>query len=391
MTEWTYENVKRGYANLWAKAELRPEKKALALGVAKKLLKAKSRYQLVAAKIGCPWWFVAVAHNLEGGSDFGTYLGNGQSLRQVTTIKPKGRGPFATFEAGAIDALKLKGLDQIKSWEIPRCLYEWERFNGFGYVGKGINSPYVWSFTNLYTKGKYYEDGKYSPTLVSQQCGAAAVLLALIDLGEVEDEVGEEKVMAEVHASLLPFEAVAPVLVRVLAGPAASLAVRVLADVLEEVTGVETKAKPEDVKKGIDDLSTTKLVPVLQRAEETLQELLPPTPVQPQVRAEDPVIAEPVIPAAPAAPTPVAGPVVVQPVMPEPSWLDLIIPAGWKTMLGIAVYVAGSVALSLGYITPGMGEAIATAGVGLAGVGVIAKVDRWLPLFAGFLRVKRIP
>ena len=55
-------------------------------------------------------------------------------------------------------------------------LYSFEKYNGMGYRAKGINSPYLWSYSNYYTKGKYSDDGVYDPELVSQQCGAAVLL-----------------------------------------------------------------------------------------------------------------------------------------------------------------------------------------------------------------------
>ena len=46
-------------------------------------------------------------------------------------------------------------------------------------MARKINSPYVWSFTTLYSRGKYVADGKFSASAVSQQCGAAATMKAM--------------------------------------------------------------------------------------------------------------------------------------------------------------------------------------------------------------------
>lgn len=381
---WTYETTRKGYSNLWLKAALRPERKATVLARARKIVTNRSRYQQLEVKTGVPWWWIAVAHNLEGGGRWDTYLGNGQSITRRTTIEPLGRGPFKTFEEGAIDAINLKKLSSIKVWDIPRALFHWEQFNGFGYVSKRINSPYVWSMTTLYSKGKYVVDHVYDPNAVSDQIGGAAMLLALIELGEIN--IGkEEKTMAELQATLLPFGGIAPTLIRVLAGPAASLAVRVLADAIEEASGTPVPAKVADVKQHFEALLPSVLVRVLQHAEDMIGELVP-VPELPPVRAEES------IPAAPAAtPSTTTGPMVMQPVSPEPTKLDKATGGwltGWKTVLGIGVYCAASIAVSLGYLPADVGNAIMTAGGGLAGVGVIAKIERWLPLFAGFLKVK---
>ena len=57
---------------------------------------------------------------------------------------------------------------------------------GAGYNGTGYQrfhpdtpTPYLWSWTTLYTRGKYVADGRWDPWAVSQQCGAAAILRQL--------------------------------------------------------------------------------------------------------------------------------------------------------------------------------------------------------------------
>jgi lysozyme family protein len=39
----------------------------------------------------------------------------------------------------------------------------------------------LWSFCNLYEKGKYVADGKYDPNAVSKQCGAGVMLKTLAE------------------------------------------------------------------------------------------------------------------------------------------------------------------------------------------------------------------
>jgi lysozyme family protein len=133
-----------------------------------------------------PWWWVAITHNLESGANFKGHLHNGDPLtartRQVPAGRPLTGTPPFTWEESARDALQLKGLFTQTDWNIARCLFEWERYNGFGYVARRINSPYVWSFTTLYDRGKYVADGKFDSMAVSGQCGAAATLKAMIEL-----------------------------------------------------------------------------------------------------------------------------------------------------------------------------------------------------------------
>jgi len=47
----------------------------------------------------------------------------------------------------------------------------------------GKPTPYLWSFSNLYEKGKYVADGRFDPQTISKQCGAAIMVKALIDGG----------------------------------------------------------------------------------------------------------------------------------------------------------------------------------------------------------------
>lgn len=154
--------------------------------IANRIVINKQRYIDVAHKFANPikWFHIALIHQMEGDGYFSTYLGNGQPLNRVTTIVPKGRGPFPSFELGAIDAIKQKGLDKVYDWSIGNTLYNLEKFNGLGYSDfKGINSPYIWSGSNQYVSGYYIADHVYSSTKVSQQIGIALILKKLIDLG----------------------------------------------------------------------------------------------------------------------------------------------------------------------------------------------------------------
>lgn len=133
---------------------------------------------------GLKWYHVSIFHCLECSLDFSRYLGNGQSIRHKTTIVPKGRGPFNSFEEGAIDAIKIQGINKINDWSIGGTLWTIEKFNGLGYDKyHDMPSPYLWSGTQHYTKGKYDKDGHFNPELVSSQIGAALLLRELLKYG----------------------------------------------------------------------------------------------------------------------------------------------------------------------------------------------------------------
>src|SRR3954454_15273701 len=72
-------------------------------------------------------------------------------------------------------------LDRVPAWSIERTLYELEKYNGWGYLGKG-NSPYLWAGTSEYHGGKYVADGVYSASAFDKQLGCVAVIKAMADL-----------------------------------------------------------------------------------------------------------------------------------------------------------------------------------------------------------------
>ncbi|GAA0774997.1 peptidase M15A [Roseibium denhamense] len=148
------------------------------------------RYETVGTALGVPWWFIAAIHLLESGRNFKRHMHNGDKLTARTTRVPAGHpktgSPPFTWEESALDAMKLKNFHKRTDWSLARALYRLEAYNGFGYRSKGVPTPYLWSLTTLYMKGKYASDGVYDPNLVSKQCGAAAFLRGLVAIGAVE-------------------------------------------------------------------------------------------------------------------------------------------------------------------------------------------------------------
>lgn len=154
-----------------------------------KLAANAARYRAVGASLGVPWFFVAVIHNMEAGQRFTAHLHNGDPLSARTKHVPAGRPktghPPFTWEASAIDALGMKGLGAGTDWSLSGMLYQLERYNGWGYRRHHphVLSPYLWSFSNHYTSGKYVADGTWSETAVSRQCGAAVLLRRMAEQG----------------------------------------------------------------------------------------------------------------------------------------------------------------------------------------------------------------
>ena len=135
---------------------------------------------------GVPSAVVFVLHGRESTWSFKKHLHEGSPLTSRTKWVPKGRpiadpknGKSYSFEESAEDALyKLKDLENKVDWsECNDSLYNIEKYNGLGYLKyRPINSPYMWSGTNHYSKGKYVADGKYSSNAVDKQLGTCSIL-----------------------------------------------------------------------------------------------------------------------------------------------------------------------------------------------------------------------
>lgn len=179
----TFAETKAGYHNLWSKCQIATGQEKAAAWVAQQIIANKTIYQSIEVQTKVPWFLIGVLHERESGMDFKTYLGNGDPLDKPTVRVPRGRGPFASFAAGAVDALRYDKLAGVTAWSIELCLYCAEEFNGEGYeLHHDENSPYVWAGTNLQQPGKYTADGQFDPTAWDTQLGVAAILKSLCSL-----------------------------------------------------------------------------------------------------------------------------------------------------------------------------------------------------------------
>jgi lysozyme family protein len=176
------------YEKSFAGMAIRPEQKSLVDWHVNQLVKNQIRYRSVSRKVNnVPWAMIGVIQAMECGFNFSCHLHNGDPLTSRTTHVPAGKPaagqpPFA-WENSAVDALKLDGFENVTDWSIPHMLYLLEKYNGFGYRNMKMPTPYLWSFSNMYERGKYVADGRFDRDAVSRQCGAAVMLKALLDKG----------------------------------------------------------------------------------------------------------------------------------------------------------------------------------------------------------------
>ena len=179
------------YQQLFDTCQLNPDSLKLVDQMATKIMANQARYRALADPMGIPWYVVGVIHAMEAGLDFNCHLHNGDPLSACTVNvpcgRPKGRPPF-TWEASAQDALTLDKYPQWTDWSIPGILFKWESYNGWGYrtYHPEVKTPYLWAGTNQYKCGKYVKDGIWSPTAVSKQIGAAAILRRLAEKGAMD-------------------------------------------------------------------------------------------------------------------------------------------------------------------------------------------------------------
>ena len=197
--------LKGEYQKLWDTCKINFDAIAPLQEIIKIIKANQSRYEKVAAATRCPWQFIACIHNMESSLNFNRHLHNGDSLKNRTVQVPAGRpaafpingwGMGYTWEESAIDALKLKDFHNAKDWSIPAQLWRLELYNGFGYrqYHPEILTPYLWSGTNHYKKGKYASDGGWNPSAISQQIGAAAIMQNLL----IEDHSSRGNIILEI-------------------------------------------------------------------------------------------------------------------------------------------------------------------------------------------------
>ncbi|MGO7675201.1 hypothetical protein ACC817_35290 [Rhizobium ruizarguesonis] len=189
----TYPTLVGHYFVLWRELLIRNSHIPAIDRIVQKIQESRERYQTVEIATSVPWYVIGAIHSLEASLKFDRHLHNGDPLTDFTIHVPAGRPRRGTppfrWEESAIDALQYDGLDDVNSWPIERILYALERFNGFGYLKfhPEVRTPYLWSFSNHYTKGKYVADGVWSPDAVSRQCGAAVILKRLVQIGAIEE------------------------------------------------------------------------------------------------------------------------------------------------------------------------------------------------------------
>jgi lysozyme family protein len=176
------------YENYFWSANLRSDRLAQIDALVDKLTAAKARLERVGQAVATPWYVVGAVWIEEAGGNFAVHLHNGDPLTAQTRNFPRNRPPdwpppagVDPWEYSATDAMRVYKLNDLSTARIGDILARLEQSNGIGYQKRGIFSPYLWSGTDLYEKGKFLPDHYFSPDVVSQQVGIAALFRRLQD------------------------------------------------------------------------------------------------------------------------------------------------------------------------------------------------------------------
>jgi lysozyme family protein len=151
-----------------------------------RLMSGVARYEEVQSSTLVPWFVVGLIHGMECDFDFSEHLHNGDPLKHRTVNEPSGRPPPSVgnppfdWKVSAIDALQYDKFTSWNDWSVPGICYKLEAYNGFGYRHHGVNSPYLWSYSSNYERGKFTSDGVWDADAVSRQVGAITALKQMI-------------------------------------------------------------------------------------------------------------------------------------------------------------------------------------------------------------------
>lgn len=169
----------------WTNAQYHPHYWTIAQHVAARLCapQAKAIYQDLERTTGVPWWAIALIHEREASQSWQANIAQGDPWNRVSRHVPAGRGPFTDFKTAAVDALTncAPYAARWHDWSAGGSLSLLELYNGEGYENyHHMASPYLWSGSDQYIRGKYVADNHFDATAVDTQLGCAIMLKAMM-------------------------------------------------------------------------------------------------------------------------------------------------------------------------------------------------------------------
>ncbi len=198
--------MEQEYQYLWPLAKVQPDYQREAKMLVDWAKHNRGLFDLASEATKVPWWVIAGINQLEMGMNFNGTILNGDSWKDKTTHYPPGLGPWKNWLDACIWGLRYEArgwnFDLAKfQWTVGGTFYFAECYNGHNArLAMGLEiipanaSPYIYSGTQFYQKGKLTEVesspgsgkyvGKFRPDLVSSQVGFMAFAKALQDSGE---------------------------------------------------------------------------------------------------------------------------------------------------------------------------------------------------------------
>ena len=204
------------YAALLAAMRLDPRREHELAARAAEVLELGRRHRdewaEVEARTSVPRLWGLASFERESGSDYSRSPAQGDRWDRVSVNVPRGLGPYPRWGDACVAAYRIDHLDEVAGsqepgvrsqeesgaageavltpdsrflkpgWTWPRACYEGELFNGFGPRAHGRHTGYLWSWTSIYTAGKYVADGQWDPDVQDQQCGMVPMMAALLRL-----------------------------------------------------------------------------------------------------------------------------------------------------------------------------------------------------------------
>lgn len=168
-------------ATIWTVSKITPSRLTEVDRRVNIIVANRKKYEQLEQLTGVPWFVTGCIHSLEADFNFNTILANGDPLGEPTKHIPRGLVAHTWVDGGVISYTH-QGWMHLPGWDLlANVLDRLEAYNGMGYrLVHNVPSAYLYSFTNVYKCGKYTSDGAWSPTAVSQQCGAVAILLRMV-------------------------------------------------------------------------------------------------------------------------------------------------------------------------------------------------------------------
>jgi lysozyme family protein len=176
------------YATLLAAMRVEPAREnelaERAAAILKLADKHRDEWAEVTAKTGVPRLWGIASFERESSSNYSCSPAQGDPWDKVSVHVPRGLGPYADWGDSCVAAYDIDKLDAVgaPNWTWTRACYEGELYNGFGPRAHGRHTGYLWSWTNIYTGGKYVADGQWDPDVKDQQCGMVPMMAAMLHL-----------------------------------------------------------------------------------------------------------------------------------------------------------------------------------------------------------------